>query len=66
MDQLESYEQAFEELQQIIHDIESGEISIDSLSEKVKRASVLIAYCKNKLTNTELDVQKILDELKSK
>jgi exodeoxyribonuclease VII small subunit len=63
---LESYEQAFEELQQIIHDIESGEISIDSLSEKVKRASVLIAYCKNKLTNTELDVQKILDELKSK
>lgn len=66
MEQHQTYENAFAELQQIITDIESGEISIDLLSEKVKRAAELIQFCKNKLTNTELDVQKILDGLKPK
>jgi exodeoxyribonuclease VII small subunit len=60
-----TYEQAYEELQQIIADIESGEISVDLLSEKVKRATALIQLCKSKLTSTENDVQKILDDLKS-
>ncbi|MNV19772.1 exodeoxyribonuclease VII small subunit [compost metagenome] len=60
-----TYEQAYEELQQIIADIESGEISVDLLSEKVKRAAELIQLCKSKLTSTENDVQKILDDLKS-
>ncbi|WP_343747344.1 exodeoxyribonuclease VII small subunit [Fluviicola sp.] len=60
-----TYEQAYGELQQIIADIESGEISVDLLSEKVKRAAALIQLCKSKLTSTENDVQKILDDLKS-
>ncbi|WP_300666265.1 exodeoxyribonuclease VII small subunit [Fluviicola sp.] len=64
-EQQPTYEQAYEELQQIIADIESGEISVDLLSEKVKRAAELIQLCKSKLTSTENDVQKILDDLKS-
>jgi exodeoxyribonuclease VII small subunit len=59
-----TYEKAYDELQEIISDIESGEISVDLLSEKVKRAAELIAFCKAKLTSTETDVQKILDNLK--
>lgn len=59
-----TYEKAYDELQEIIADIESGEISVDLLSEKVKRAAELIAFCKEKLTSTETDVQKILDNLK--
>lgn len=58
-----NYTEAFEELQQIVADIEDGEISVDELSEKVKRASELIAICKKKLTSTEEDVNKILKEL---
>jgi exodeoxyribonuclease VII small subunit len=58
-----TYESAYNELQAIISDIESGEISVDLLSEKVKRAAELIAFCKEKLTSTESDVQKILDDL---
>jgi exodeoxyribonuclease VII small subunit len=61
-----TYEKAYEELQQIIADIEAGEISVDTLSEKVKRAAELIAFCKEKLTSTENDVQKILDDLSGK
>jgi exodeoxyribonuclease VII small subunit len=59
-----SYERAFTELQELISDIENGEISVDQLSEKVKRASVLIQFCKDKLRATELDVEKILEDLK--
>jgi exodeoxyribonuclease VII small subunit len=58
-----SYAAAFEELQKIVSEIEQGSISVDELSEKVKKASLLIKVCKSKLTNTEEDVNKILKEL---
>ena len=60
-----SYTDAFEELQAIVTEIEQGEISVDELSEKVKRASYLIKICKSKLATTEEDVNKILKELDS-
>ncbi len=60
-----TYTAAFEELQMIVRDIESGDIGVDELSEKVKRASVLIAICKDKLFKTEDDVNQILKELES-
>ena len=58
-----TYQSAFEELQQIVSDLEEGEVNVDELSEKVKRASLLITICKSKLTETEEDVNKILEEL---
>lgn len=57
------YDEAFTELQQIVADLEDGEISVDDLSVKIKRASELIQLCKKKLTTTEEDVTKILKEL---
>lgn len=58
-----SYTEAYEELQHIVSELEQGEISIDLLSEKVKRASELIAICKRKLYATELDVKQVLKSL---
>jgi exodeoxyribonuclease VII small subunit len=60
-----NYTNAFEELQQIVTEIEQGEISVDELSEKVKRATSLIKFCKLKLTTTEEDVNAILKELEN-
>jgi exodeoxyribonuclease VII small subunit len=60
-----NYTKAFDELQEIVHEIENGEISVDVLSKKVKRAAELIKICKSKLTSTEEDVTKILKELAS-
>ncbi|HMU70883.1 MAG TPA: exodeoxyribonuclease VII small subunit [Chitinophagales bacterium] len=57
------YSEAFDELQKIVAEIELGEISVDELSAKVKRASELIRICKAKLTSTEEEVDKILKEL---
>jgi len=58
-----NYTKAFAELQEIVHDIENGEITVDVLSKKVKRAAELIKICKSKLTATEEDVTKILKDL---
>lgn len=58
-----NYTEAFEELQEIVSEIESGEISVDELSQKVKRAAMLIKICKAKLSATEEDVEGILKRL---
>ncbi|MCK9400932.1 MAG: exodeoxyribonuclease VII small subunit [Bacteroidales bacterium] len=59
-----SYTEAISELETIVSEIERGEITIDTLSEKVKRAAELIRICKTKLISTEDDVNKILGEIK--
>jgi exodeoxyribonuclease VII small subunit len=59
-----TYESAYDELKQISFDIENEITSIDELSLKVARASHLISYCQKRLTSTEVEVNKILDNLK--
>ena len=63
MSEKPSYTEAFKELHDIVAELEQGEITVDELSEKVKRASFLIRICKEKLSKTEEDVSKILKEL---
>lgn len=58
-----NYTEAYRELQKIVSEIEQGNITVDELTEKVKRATELIKICKNKLSTTEEDVNKILAEL---
>ena len=58
-----TYNSAIEEIEQIIAKIENDEYSIDILAEKVKRISVLINYCKEKLHNTEEELDKVLKNM---
>ena len=58
-----SYTEAKKELETIVSAIESGELDVDALTEKVKRASELITFCKEKLTKTDRELQKILDDI---
>ncbi|RLD89830.1 MAG: exodeoxyribonuclease VII small subunit [Bacteroidetes bacterium] len=64
MSKNQTYRQAIDELEAIVNEIENEEISVDELSEKVKRASQLIVLCKTKLTKTEEEVSKVLEEMK--
>lgn len=66
MDHKISYTSAFEELQNIVAKIEKGQINLEDLSQQVKRATELIRICKSKLTDTEEDVQKMLQETNEK
>lgn len=58
-----SYNKSLEEMELIMNEIETEEVDVDKLSEKVKRLSVLIKKCKAKLHDTEEEVQHIIDDL---
>ncbi|WP_297212471.1 MULTISPECIES: exodeoxyribonuclease VII small subunit [Thermodesulfovibrio] len=58
-----NYSNAIKELEEILRYIESQEIDVDILVEKVKRATELIRFCKGKLKSAEEELQKTLIEL---
>jgi len=60
-----TYSAAILELEDIVSEIENADIGVDELSEKVKRASVLIKICKDKLYKTEEEVSTVLKEIET-
>ena len=60
-----TYTEAIAELENLVSLMENSEISIDELSEKVKRASFLIKLCREKLSSTEKEIGSILSGLES-
>ncbi len=58
-----TYAEGSRELETILEEIESGDADIDVLSDKVVRAAELIKLCREKLTKTELQVNKVVEEL---
>ena len=61
-----TYEEAFKELQEIVQEIEAGDVEIDKLSDYIKRAASLVKICEAKLTETEEEVQILLQKLNEK
>ncbi|HSN59303.1 MAG TPA: exodeoxyribonuclease VII small subunit [Ferruginibacter sp.] len=57
-----SYSTAMAELAAIAAAMENETISVDDLSDKVKRAQELIAFCQDKLKRTDDDVRKVLSK----
>ncbi|MFY9342067.1 MAG: exodeoxyribonuclease VII small subunit [Planctomycetota bacterium] len=57
------YAAASSELEQILQEIESGQIDLDVLADKVERAAALLAFCRAKLAATATRVQKITAEM---
>ena len=62
MQQPIKYETAIEELEEIVRKMENGQLDIDSLTEELKKAKTLIKACKDKLTKTDEEIKKILEE----
>lgn len=58
-----TYNDTFDELKTLILDLERGEITVDELAAKVKRAALLIELCKKKLTATEEEVNKVIESM---
>lgn len=51
------------ELETILDEIESGEIDLDALSDKVERAATLLALCRKRLAATETKVKQVTEDL---
>ena len=58
-----TYEEALQELQDILGRMQSNELGIDSLTENIQRASMLLDFCQEKLQKTEAEVQAVLKRL---
>jgi exodeoxyribonuclease VII small subunit len=58
-----SYKEAITEIEEILRQIENDEPDVDQLSEKVKRLSILVSWCREKLHNTEEEIEKILKDI---
>lgn len=59
------YGEAIKEIEEILSKIENEELDVDDLTSKVKRVSELLSICKNKLHNTEEQVEKILKDIEA-
>ncbi len=55
-----TYKEAISEVEEILEAIENDELDVDDLSEKVKRVTFLLNFCKEKLFKTQEDVEKVL------
>ena len=58
-----SYNEAIAEIQQILQEIESEKIDVDSLSVKVKKATELIALCKQKLKIADEEIENLMKSI---
>jgi len=54
---------AVSEIETILAKIENDELDVDQLSKSVKRVAELIKFCKDKLHNTEQEVQQIIENM---
>lgn len=57
-----SYDAAMQEIQNIVAELQSENVGVDALAEKVRRASELIKLCREKLRQTESDVKDALSD----
>ena len=58
-----TYTQAVNELEEIVKKMQSPECSIDNLSQYTARSLQLLKVCKAKLTATDEELKKVLDEM---
>lgn len=57
-----TYEAASQELQAIIQQLQDEVVPIDELSAKTRRAAELIRLCRQKLRDTEVELDGLFDE----
>lgn len=54
-----SYSQAMERLETIVRQVDSNELEIDELVEKIKEANEIIAFCSEKLKKADAEIEKL-------
>lgn len=59
-----SYDQAIQETEKILSQLEQDELPIDSVLSQSRRVVALIAHCRSKMKEVGEEVQEILKELR--
>lgn len=58
-----TYSEAYAKLEELVAQLEEGNIPLDELSLKVKQANELISICENKLRNIQTEVNETIKEV---
>lgn len=57
------FNEAMEELEEILRSIESEEVDVDRLAEGLQRAAQLLEICRGKIRRAEVEVRQIVQRL---
>ena len=57
-----TYSQAMQELESIVQGLERDQQDIDTLSQRLKRANELLAFCRGRLVEVSDKVKQTLEE----
>ena len=57
-----NFEKALEELESIVEDLESGDLSLENSLKSFEKGIKLSRQCQDKLSQAELQVQKLIEE----
>jgi exodeoxyribonuclease VII small subunit len=58
-----SYADAVAELEAIVAGLDDADIDVDVLAERVARAAALITLCRDRISSTRLEVERIVAQL---
>lgn len=58
-----AYEAAMAELEEILADLERGDIDVDTLADRLARASELVRICRSRIAGTKMRVESVIAEL---
>lgn len=58
-----TYASAMKELEQIVETIQNPQCEIDQLCELTRRSVELLKFCREKLTTTDEDLKKLLENI---
>jgi exodeoxyribonuclease VII small subunit len=59
----EKFDDALMELRGLMELLESDDISVDTLTQAIRRAAVLLKHCQSQLNSTESEIKALMDEL---
>lgn len=59
----EGYAAALDELEAILAELEDDDIDVDALAGRVERASELLRYCRERIDEAEMTVERIVTDL---
>ncbi len=59
---MKSFEENLEKLEEIVKELESGEVNLDDAIKKYGEATKLVQVCEEKIKNAEDLIAKIVDE----
>jgi exodeoxyribonuclease VII small subunit len=59
----EKFDDALLELRGLMELLESDDISVDTLTQAIRRAAVLLKHCQSQLNSTESEIKALMDEL---